>query len=229
VALLESALRGETGPVLRFYGWEPPALSLGRFQGMAGIALEPLRQRGWELVRRPTGGRGVLHHLEVTYSIVLPPDVVAGCGVRSSYAVLVEALNRGLAEWLPRADGPGFGGACGGALRVANCFALADECDTVAQAGKLVGSAQMRRGGGLLQHGSLLLDADREVWTAVFGDAGRMTTLRDLLGYVPAPEEAAERLAAGFAELGARLSCDELSATERAESEGRWPEFALPL
>src|SRR5689334_21751812 len=92
VALLEAAAREAAPPTLRFYGWAPPAVSLCRFQDVAAIDLDYARARGWDIVRRPTGGRAVLHHLELTYSIILPPSVVAGAGVRSSYSILVGAL-----------------------------------------------------------------------------------------------------------------------------------------
>ena len=86
VALLEAAARDTAAPTLRFYGWAPRAVSLGRFQDGAAIDLDYARARGWDTVRRPTGGRAVLHHLELTYSIILPPSVLGGAGVRSSYA-----------------------------------------------------------------------------------------------------------------------------------------------
>ncbi len=80
-------------PALRFYSWEPACLSLGRFQAAArGIDWESLRARGWEAARRPTGGQGVLHHLELTYAIALPPDMLGGAGLRESYAVLAGGL-----------------------------------------------------------------------------------------------------------------------------------------
>src|SRR5437763_7435521 len=70
-ALFRSAMEGGP-PTLRFYGWDPPAVSVGRFQdAAAGIDWRSCRRRGWHAVRRPTGGRAVLHHLELTYSITL--------------------------------------------------------------------------------------------------------------------------------------------------------------
>src|SRR5947209_2116371 len=79
-ALLDSAARGAIPPTLRFYGWSPPAVSLGRFQDPGGIDIAYARARGWDVVRRPTGGRAVLHHLELTYSIILPPAALGGAG-----------------------------------------------------------------------------------------------------------------------------------------------------
>src|SRR4029453_8466570 len=82
-ALLESARSGAP-PALRFYSWSPPAVSLGRFQEPGdGIDWAASARRGWHAARRPTGGRAVLHHLELTYSIVLPPEAVAGAPLRA--------------------------------------------------------------------------------------------------------------------------------------------------
>jgi len=181
-ALLERAAQGGP-PVLRLYGWEPPCLSLGRFQEAADL---PVRARalGLEAVRRPTGGRAVLHHQEVTYSVILPPALVADAGIRTSYAVLSGALNAALA---PLADAqrstPNAQCSPREAHRATpNCFALASECDTLVAGRKLIGSAQVRHAGALLQHGSLLLAVDRPLWAALFGEVGAPVTLGELTG-----------------------------------------------
>lgn len=205
-ALLDAAAREEVGPVLRCYEWSPPCVSLGRFQGVEGIDLHYLRDREWELVRRPTGGRAVLHHRELTYALVLPPSVLRGVGIRSSYALLVDWLNGGLSGLLPVTERPDVPPACTArASGVANCFALAGECDTLVRDGKLVGSAQVRRQGALLQHGSILLDAEPEAWRALFGTAGRLVTLRQLRGREVAPDEGAAAVIGGFADMGVRF------------------------
>jgi lipoate-protein ligase A len=217
LALLHAAAREESGPTLRFYSWSPPAVSLGRFQAVDGIDLEYARRRGWDVVRRSTGGRAVLHHLELTYSLALPPSVVSGVGVRSSYTALVAGIHAGLRSLLSAASPVG-------ALpplpcdarenRNANCFALAGECDTLLPGGKLVGSAQARKDGALLQHGSILLDADPEAWTALFGSPGRLLTLRQLLGEAPLPGRVANAVVDGFCSLGVRLEPGALGPEE---------------
>jgi len=209
-ALLDAAVSGAAPPTLRFYTWDPPAVSLGRFQDARGVNEEYARSRGWDVVRRPTGGRGVLHQFELTYSIVLPPSVLAGVGVRTSYSVLVGSLNAGLRLLLGASVGePGPDGAARcttGSSRAANCFALASECDTLVPGGKLVGSAQIRKGGALLQHGSILLDLEPEAWTALFGEPGHPVALRGLLGFLPAPVDVEAALVAGFAAWGIDLA-----------------------
>src|SRR5262249_1022122 len=91
-ALLEVAAAGGA-PTLRFYTWDPPAVSLGRFQDPGrGIDWAACRDWGWGVVRRPTGGRAVLHHRELTYSLTLPPDVLAGAPLRASCSVFRSGL-----------------------------------------------------------------------------------------------------------------------------------------
>ncbi len=206
--LLQQAAAGLLPPVMRLYAWDPPAVSLGRFQDSAGIREEEVRRRGWDVVRRPTGGRAVLHQHEVTYAVVLPPSVVDGVGVRDSYAVLTAALNAGLRSLIPawtltqarpQPDAPRSG---------ANCFAAAAEADSVTVAGKLVGSAQARSGGALLQHGSILLDLEIEAWQALFGDAGRPISLADLAGRRVPAQTVEAAVEAGFRTLGIRYEED---------------------
>src|SRR5437879_3427953 len=92
-ALLQAARRDLTPPTLRFYGWSRPTLSVGRHQDpCAGIDHDFRASRGIDLVRRPTGGRAVLHDQEVTYSIVLPAALGRGAGVGEVYGVLAGAL-----------------------------------------------------------------------------------------------------------------------------------------
>ena len=229
VALLDAAVREELPPTLRFYAWDPPCVSLGRFQSADGIQTDYLTARGWDLVRRPTGGRAVLHHLELTYSIVLPPSVVGGVGVRSSYALLVECLNGGLATLLPPAAPPTAPACDARSSREANCFALAGECDTLVADGKLVGSAQVRRDGALLQHGSILLDAAPEAWAALFGTTGRLVTLRQLLGKTPQPEQVAEAVMAGFWSADVTFLPAPLSPIIREAAAAMEAQFRLPL
>jgi len=204
--LAEACSRGD--PLLRVYAWNPPCVSLGRFQDAGGIDLEYARARGWDVVRRPTGGRAVLHQHEVTYAVALPPSLVAGVGVRSSYTVLAGALHAGLRAMLRSPAAVGSGGSHTGRVRSASCFAAADECDVITADGKLVGSAQVRRGGGLLQHGSILLDAEPAAWAALFGTAGRLVTLRQLLGRHIPHSEARAAVVTAFASLSAGVSPD---------------------
>ncbi|MBM3898932.1 MAG: lipoate--protein ligase family protein [Gemmatimonadetes bacterium] len=157
LALLAHA-RATGRAVLRIYAWSRPTLSLGRNERARGTIHAPaLRAEGIEVVRRPTGGRALLHHHEVTYSIAAPVGTMT---LRESYvainALLLDALARlGVAATAIERDP-----AKRLALRPdgAACFAEPGEGEIVVGGAKLVGSAQWREEGALLQHGSILLE-----------------------------------------------------------------------
>src|SRR5687768_9647213 len=92
-AILEHIGRGESTPTIRLYAWEPACLSLGHAQAFADVDVDRLQARGWEVVRRITGGRAILHTDELTYSVIAPNDepVIAGT-VLESYNRLAQAL-----------------------------------------------------------------------------------------------------------------------------------------
>ena len=209
-ALLGRAAAGEIGPTLRLYAWSPPAVSVGRFQReTARIDWAYCRARGWEAVRRPTGGRALLHQHELTYAIVLPAETLGGAGVRSSYAALNELLAAGLARLAsgiaPDAAATSRAGAS------PNCFRHLAAADLGVAAGKCVGSAQARRGGALLQHGSVILEADRDAWARLFGDAGALVSLNEARGRRVSWEETRDALAEGFARRGILLRAGDLA------------------
>jgi len=181
-ALLEAAER-DGRCTLRLYAWDPPTLSFGRNEpALARYDRAAITARGLPVVRRPTGGRAVWHHREVTYAVAAP--AAAFGSLRASYreihAMLAAALaslgaDVRLADDRP-ADGVGSGA----------CFASAAGGEVTAPGrGKLVGSAQVRGDGAFLQHGSLLLAAEQDVVAAVtVGDARppAATGLAELLG-----------------------------------------------
>jgi lipoate-protein ligase A len=241
-ALLEAARRDAAPPTLRLYRWARPTLSLGRHQDpQAGIDHDFRHRRGIDQVRRPTGGRAVLHDREVTYSLILPRSLGRGAGVGEVYQVLTGALLAGLNQAFRRAGvqehcvvripyptktgPPGPLPDTKYAVRTippnpASCFATAAGGDALAGAGKLVGSAQARRAGAVLQHGSVLLQVRREDWVGLFGSAGLEVALEELIG--AAPEEAAVRAALRQGlqrELEAALVPGTIAAAERSLAE----------
>lgn len=196
-ALLRRARRtGEL--VLRVYGWARPTLSLGRNQTARGL-YEPARlaEHAVDVVRRPTGGRAVLHWREVTYSVTAPVAVLAPAdgSVRAAHA----RINRLLADALARLGVTVHEARPAGRAPVpdgAPCFEVPTGGELVADLGagvaKLVASAQWQEEGALLQHGSILLDDDQ---TRIAGLAARPlpaiprpATLAALLGRAPAPD-----------------------------------------
>ena len=226
---LATVARPGTG-TLRLYRWSPATLSFGRNEPVTVGYRELLRRHPrMEVVRRPTGGRAVIHDRELTYSVVLP---LRACGgLRAAYGTINEALLAGL-----RGLGVGAERANGRALPPDSgpCFMEAAEGEVVVGGRKLVGSAQARIGGAILQHGSLLLVADQKALIAN-GDGGRHgagngahaprspTTLGDLMGEIPSWERLVAALAAGFEQvLGgswtrAEMTKDEVALAERLE------------
>jgi lipoate-protein ligase A len=203
-ALLDSVAAGAP-PALRLYRWDPPALSLGRFQPDDDVDHDACRRHGVEVVRRPTGGRGLLHGGDLTYAAVLPrPEGSAG-GVDAVYAqiaaCLIDGLRRvGVEAAIARHDGPA------GPV----CFAGQQGADLRVGERKVCGSAQVRRDGAVLQHGSILLDRlaiDETDLLRPAPGAGAVTRerLREAtvtLGELGAPTDArvvADALVEGFA------------------------------
>jgi lipoate-protein ligase A len=168
-ALLAAVAAGSSGPVFRVYGWNPPAISLGMNQDPAReLDLDLVAARGYDVVRRPTGGRAILHKDELTYSIVAGvDDLHFGGSIRESHAaisrVFLEVLRRmGVKGELacdapvpPPPERPAFVRIPGAAS--APCFATALSCELTVGGRKILGSAQRRQGNAFLQHGSLLL------------------------------------------------------------------------
>jgi lipoate-protein ligase A len=150
LALLEAtAMDGRAR--LRLYRWQPPALSLGRFQPEADVDLDACTRLGVEVVRRPTGGRALLHGGDLTYAVTLPTRPESG--VDATYRYLAAALRAGLARVGVRAEVARHEGPAG-----AVCMATQQGADLRVGDRKVCGSAQVRRGTGVLQHGSILLD-----------------------------------------------------------------------
>jgi len=208
-ALLEIHAAGRTAPTLRFYRWEPPALSIGHFQAVAGEVDEAACAReGFQWVRRLTGGRAVLHWADLTYSVVVGEAVLSG-SVLETYRLLSTGLLAGLRLLGVPAE------LAGEKLTVprkadAACFAVPSSYELLAGGKKLVGSAQVRRKNTILQHGSVLLDFDPYLLARVTGHTEntaataalyrqRVTSLREVLGYPPSPVDVTQALAEGFA------------------------------
>jgi len=161
-AVFRKNIRGESPPTLRFYGWRSPALSIGYFQDYRKeVDDEACRKFGVEVVRRPTGGKAVLHERELTYAVVagadtglFPPDIL------KTYLVIGRCLAEGLAGVGIRAEMKEDGRRPpDGALQSA-CFSFPSRYELLVGDRKICGSAQMRSQGAFLQHGSLLTAFD---------------------------------------------------------------------
>ncbi len=213
-AIMNDVITNGGVPTVRFYAWQPACLSLGYGQHYADADLERIQARGWHIVRRATGGRAILHAHELTYSVVFPDThTMAEGGIIESYRRISKALTHGLTllglntyaerktERL-RDTGP-------------VCFEVPSHYEiTTSDGRKLVGSAQLRRRGGVLQHGTLPLHGDvSNICDALqFPDATardmaklnvrkRAATLQDALGVIVSWEEVVNALMQGFCDV----------------------------
>lgn len=224
-ALMGEAVEGVVS--LRLYGWDPACLSFGRHERARGRYQEDeAARRGIDVVRRPTGGRAVYHDDELTYAVTAPAGLWGR--LRESYTRINRALARGLralgvsAETWEGGRGPG--------LAAGPCFGTAAPGEVTAGGRKLVGSAQWRHGGALLQHGSILLTDGQAVVAglrrrrapraAPIPAAPPAVGLEEVLGRRPAPGELRDALASGFREeFGLPVESGEISAAEREAAE----------
>lgn len=215
---LLSAAEGHGLACLRLYAWDPPCLSFGRNEpALRRYDRAALERRGLAAVRRPTGGRAVWHHREVTYAVAAPATTFGSLPdtYREIHALIADAL-RALGADVRLADDRGAGGVGAGA---GACFATAAGGEVVAEAGgKVVGSAQLRGDGAFLQHGSILLAAEQDLVASL------------TLGPTGAPAAPA---ATGLAELvyPRRATWSAVSAAVAEAAVSRWgvPESPGPL
>jgi lipoate-protein ligase A len=159
-ALLERVARCPRAAFFRTYGWAAPTLSLGYFQSFAQAAAEP-SWRSVPFVRRATGGGAIWHHHELTYSLVLPSSHSQASPpaalYRAVHAAIAASITRQGLQAGPRSAAEALHRGTGRLERPFLCFDDHDPEDVVAAGGKVVGSAQRRRSGAILQHGSILL------------------------------------------------------------------------
>lgn len=215
MALDESILlhrrRGEAPPTLRFYGWSPPAVSIGYFQSLHEVLnLEKCSSLGIEYVRRMTGGGAVFHEKELTYSLIdLEKSRWVPANIKESYKIICKGIVEGLSELGVHAE----------------FFPLND---VVIGERKISGNAQTRRKGVLLQHGTILLDANVEKMfgvlripqeklrdKAIKHAEERITSLKHVLSREVAFDEVVPVFRDGFERaLGAEMVLGELSSSE---------------
>jgi lipoate-protein ligase A len=156
--LAREVISGSGIPTLRFYQWNPYCISLGMHQALADIDTAKCRHEGVDVVRRPTGGRAILHAEELTYSVVFPESMAGS--LDATYRQISEALAAGLrrldipADMVPTQED--FRSLYRQPTSLA-CFSSSAKHEIRVNGKKLVGSAQRRMAGGVLQHGSILM------------------------------------------------------------------------
>ncbi|MBI9047518.1 MAG: lipoate--protein ligase family protein [Anaerolineaceae bacterium] len=211
--LLEEMQNENYYPVLRLFSWEPASLSLGYAQPISDIDFDALEKNGWGLVRRPTGGRGILHTDELTYSVIAPikNKIVAG-NIMESYRRLSQALLLALSYLGIRASADKIHDLPNNSKKNgAVCFEVPSNYEITYDGKKLIGSAQARKKNGVLQHGTLPLQGDltRIVQVLQFSDKSkkdiacqrilqRATTIENILGKTISWEMAAEAFTKAF-------------------------------
>jgi lipoate-protein ligase A len=165
-AILEFVGKKEKLPTLRLYSWNPYCLSLGHAQSIADVNLHSLNVKGWGLVRRPTGGKAILHADEITYAIIAPADEhIVGGTVLESYQRLSKALLAALMLLGIQGDSKLKESSYRSLSTNPICFESPSDYEITANGKKIFGSAQVRRLQGVLQHGSM----------PIFGDITRIT------------------------------------------------------
>lgn len=228
-AILRAVAHRLVPPTLRLYAWQPPCLSLGQAQSFRDIDWEACIAQGYAVVRRPTGGRAILHTDELTYSVIAPEDEprVEG-GIVESYRRLSEGLLEGLRllgvpgieSHRPEAELTPANNSSPGPV----CFQVPSTYEITAAGKKLIGSAQMRRGGVMLQHGTLPLAGDiARICDALAAHPdktrvrARAATVELVLGRAVSFDEAAASVTRGMAlALNLELEPGELVPQERA-------------
>ena len=232
-SILEHIGHGESNPTLRLYAWTPACLSLGYAQPFADVDMHRLKERGWEVVRRATGGRAILHTDELTYSVIAPSNEPRVEGsILESYNRLAQALLLGLKS-LEIPVEMKEGKADNGAVPNPVCFEVPSTYEITVNGKKLIGSAQARKKEGVLQHGSLPLTGDltRICQTLTFENESaredaskrlleRATTVESALGREVSWEMASQVFVQAFeAQLGLKLEAGRISESESKRTE----------
>ena len=225
--LLDGVASGSAPPTVRFYEWAPPCLSLGYFQAFGVVDVAGCLALGIDVVRRPTGGRAILHDRELTYSVALPLMRLGDDrGLLASYHRLSLALEGGLRHLGAPVDLAPESAARADPEQGPICFDRPSAHEILLHGRKLVGSAQVRRATAILQHGSILieprLDRLRSCLRLPGGEASRIEDGVAGLAEVGtfAPTAIARALAGAFAlEFGVALVPGRLRPDERVAAD----------
>ena len=220
-AVLVANSKGEVPPTVRFFGWSPPAISIGYFQNLEGeVDLDACRKFGVDYVRRITGGGAVFHEKEVTYSIVIPeshPEIPKN--IKDSYGRICGAITKGLKH-----------------LGIESRYVPINDITTDGK--KISGSAQTRKARTVLQHGTVLIDVDvdkmfsllrvpdEKIKDKLIADVKqRVTSIKHVLGKEIPFKEVAEAMKTGFEEefhvelVEGMLTEEEIALTRKFEKD----------
>lgn len=191
-AILNLHLAGKCPPTLRFYGWEPPSISFGYAQKVSQTTVDKVKEQGLGVVRRPTGGRAVLHEGELTYCFVASTQLDGS--IQKAYKQICQAFIDGIARLGVNIE---LGRSDSAYKSHEDCFEATTQADLHYQGKKLIGSAQLRRKEAVLQHGSVIIDQGQDRMAKLLGlpqksDEPRHACLADILGEDFFKEETAD-------------------------------------
>lgn len=198
--ILAKTIQDNLQPTLRVYCWNPHAVSIGRHQELASVDLEYCTQQNIDIVARPTGGRAVYHHGDITYSIVIHSKLLQkGESVAHSYKEISNALIFALASL--GIDGVYIAQSRQAYTKSNACMAISTGADLEFDGKKIAGSAQYRKAGYILQHGSILVNQDFSQTTRVFNLKDKILNcinLQDLVDHELTYDILAEAIKIGF-------------------------------
>lgn len=170
-----------TEPIFRLYGWSPRCISLGRNQKDDFLDYGFLGKNNIDVVRRLTGGRALLHDKEITYSYICPASILqCGDSVKESYKEISLVLIEKFAKLGINLE---FGGSSGIHTKFDYCMLISTGADLTYHGKKLIGSAQFRKDGYILQHGSILYDYDKYLLEKIFNekvDTNIITSIKEI-------------------------------------------------
>jgi len=180
--LLEDAINLQlTEPIFRLYGWSPACVSLGKNQSEDFLDKNLLKDKNIDVVRRLTGGRALLHDNEITYSFICPVDYLQnGEHVISSYKEISQIL---IDKFKLIGINLDFGTSKAVKTGYDYCMSISTGADLCYNNKKLIGSAQCRKKGYILQHGSILYDYDKKLLELIFGEtinSDEITTIKEI-------------------------------------------------
>ncbi len=235
--LVDGVACGAAPPTVRIYGWRPPCLTLGRHQGVEAADAGFCRREGIDIVRRPTGGRALLHHLELTYAMAAPlgHDPLPR-GLQEAYRVLCSSLVAACGRLGVTAEltGGEVNLRLPGPRSVVPCFKAPASGEVVVDGRKLVGSSMRAHRGAILQHGAVLVDWDPRLQAGSMGLPDdrdlrpHVTTLAEQLGAAPARDRIEAAIVDGIeATLGVMLERGRLSPTEASRAAALAPSFVV--
>ena len=231
-AILAAVERNEVPTTLRLYSWDPPCISMGYSQPYSDIDLTRLQSKGWDIVRRPTGGRAILHTDELTYAVIgSKSDPILEGSLMHSYSRISQALRKALT--ILGLSVQVHQGKAQNPQDQPVCFEIPSDYEITVAGKKIIGSAQARKKEGILQHGSLPLGGDLARITecllyenpslrkrAAVNLLDKAATVESILGHQVSWQEAADAFITGFEDaLDLKLKVGELTTTEKIETE----------